>query len=470
MSIPASRINLCTNSGFEVSTAGWSVFTNATVATSATQFYEGAQSMKTTVTATGVFSVATPTGTSGVAVLPNTAYNFSAYLRAGTTGIACTPKIAWYNSSGSLISTSSGSAVTDSSSAWSRCNVQATSPSTAAYASLTLSYASGAAATFHYADAVLFEKTTSLNYFFNGDTTWDASNFHSYSWSGAAGLSASSEDYYGVWVELATTPGMPSVNVFATGLGASAVTASMTRLAAGDTWTVPGWRSRNVIVADTTEDWYVPYGVLSTYTLTVNGNQINSMSITVNSTSGYVCDPLQPDQAMPVSTTGTSTATLTLANPALGSLTYDPHGTAEYPMGGAYPIGRAGQRSAAVGVSYIMYAHQNDVSDGFKNIALNAPVLLFKSLPSWGSIPPLGYTMGAAVENPINRGRIVGNLATTMWTVAGDLIQPTTRPPVTGTPTYNDVATYLGSRTYNSVLSANSSRTYVDIKANPLSL
>ena len=89
-------------------------------------------------------SAQTPTGTSGIAVLPSTPYTALASFRSASTARACTVAITWYTSAGATISTSTSGSVNDSSSAWTQALITATSPSNAAFAAVTVADVSAA--------------------------------------------------------------------------------------------------------------------------------------------------------------------------------------------------------------------------------------------------------------------------------------------------------------------------------------
>jgi hypothetical protein len=120
---------------------------------------EGAYSMQ--VAGSGTNSANTPTGTSGIAVLGSTSYTALASFRSASTARSCNVAIGWYTSAGSLISTSTSSNVTDSSSAWTQALITATSPSNAAFASITVTILSTASENHYVAEIGLMPGTVS---------------------------------------------------------------------------------------------------------------------------------------------------------------------------------------------------------------------------------------------------------------------------------------------------------------------
>jgi hypothetical protein len=103
---------------------------------------------------------------------PDTNYTFSVYTKSGGTGDTATLSINWYDSSNSLISTNTGSPTTITAAlvgnSWNRPEVTAVAPSTAAYATVTVTVAT-TNGTVIYLDAALFENQSFVFPFFSGN-------------------------------------------------------------------------------------------------------------------------------------------------------------------------------------------------------------------------------------------------------------------------------------------------------------
>lgn len=97
-------------------------------------------------------SARTPAGRDGIPVAASTAYTATAQFRAATTTRDCRVLIRWYDGASALISTTTGSSVTNSTSAWTDATATATSPSTAAFASVVAEVLQAAASEVHYID------------------------------------------------------------------------------------------------------------------------------------------------------------------------------------------------------------------------------------------------------------------------------------------------------------------------------
>jgi hypothetical protein len=406
--------------------------------------------------------------------LPGTAspYNISIWVR--TNKIQRVQLfIDWKNSSFATISTSTGTATVLAANTWTKLTFTGNSPNLTTHARLRVEAVVGTSGVnwvngdWMDGDEALFSDGLTLGTWFSGDTAPDAANFKSYDWAGTPYASVSRENYYGVFVEQVAGAGMPKVNVYAAGLGSSTVSTRIIRTFAADAWTVPGWRNRNVTGTEVGTDWFPPLGVTTTYTLYVNGQAINAMSILVTSDTGWVCDPLKPDEAMPINLLNTDPGILTLGKRSLKKMVYDPHMSAEYPTGARYAVGRGGQRSAAGNVPMQINAHSNTVSDAFRTMVADSAFILVRALPSWGAPSPLMY-FGAAIEElPQNRDQ---GGQVTIWEWEGPLYAAVLQEPVTGGVMYSDVQTNLAARTYASVQASSGAERYLDIQADPLGL
>ena len=102
----------------------------------------------------------------GIPISASTAYTFSGYSQAATTARSVTALIAWYDSKGTLLSTSSaGSGVTNTAGSWHRFSKTATSPSNAYFAVPHVKIASTVSSEKHYFDAFQFELGSSATAF-----------------------------------------------------------------------------------------------------------------------------------------------------------------------------------------------------------------------------------------------------------------------------------------------------------------
>ncbi|MFD9205966.1 hypothetical protein ACFVZM_06760 [Streptomyces sioyaensis] len=120
--------------GCEVSTSGWTAGTNATISRTSTVSYEGWWSLQITATAAGDTMASL---TSRVPVAPGTEYSAFTHVQPPASGLSFIVGIAWYDGTGTLISTTSYTH-TPASGGWSRQGVSGRAPSGAATADLIL--------------------------------------------------------------------------------------------------------------------------------------------------------------------------------------------------------------------------------------------------------------------------------------------------------------------------------------------
>jgi hypothetical protein len=155
------RKNIIVNPSFEDGTSGWAG-ESSTIAQSSAQFFSGADSLLVTGSAT-IGSGAAVTGAYKSVVVQSTAYSAAGRIRlvTGTTTAQISVAIRWYNAANSLISTSTaGTAVIPTSSAWSTVYVgPVSSPASAVYGAPVF-YATNAIAADWYLDGVQMEAET----------------------------------------------------------------------------------------------------------------------------------------------------------------------------------------------------------------------------------------------------------------------------------------------------------------------
>lgn len=471
MALPASRTNLALDPAATALT-NWGNLgsTTSTRSINTVTFHSGTTSYKTVYTAAGTggskCTVANPGFATGDTV------KWSVWVYPSKT-ITLQPY--WERTSPTYTGGSGGAAVSCPANTWTQLTGTLTMTAAQADATSTgygfgfLSTAAWAINDVTYTDEIIVERNvTALTTYFDGNTPLMTGGNYSYKWSGTANASTSVKDYYGIWAEQVAAAGAPRVQVTAVGLGGTAVTTQVTRKAGRETWSVPGWKKRNTLSGETYTDVTPPLGRPVTYTLISNGLTINTMTITVTSTTGWVQDPLNPESAMPVETTADGgPAILALSKAALKRLSYGAVYEEETPLGGQYPIVRANDRQGASGVEFHLNAYSNVTSDALQQLVMDTPIILFRGLPSWGSIPALAYLVGDVEEAPFNRAR-GGQF--TAWVAAGKLAAPVSLGPLTGSVTNQMVQDNLTGRTNASIQSTSATQRNIDVQANPLGL
>lgn len=166
--VTSGNQNLLTanQSNVETDTTGLTsaAYSTTTLArTTAGGTYEnGSAAASLTPTGTVVVGVTTLTGTSGVAVTAGQRYTAVASTKSASTAAAFRVAIAWY-AGATLLSTSVGPAITNSSSAFTQCTVSAVAPYGATYAAVKV-YSNATTAVVHYVDSIGLWKTNVAPY------------------------------------------------------------------------------------------------------------------------------------------------------------------------------------------------------------------------------------------------------------------------------------------------------------------
>lgn len=160
----------------ETGTTGWAATLNCAVAQSAAQAFDGTKSLSLTSTAAGRMDAATPSGTSGFAVVPGDQFTASAYFRAAVTARNVHVYIFWFQSGGAASShPNDGFAGADITSGWTQVTGTVNAPGDAAFAQVVVSIdTTGAGAEVHYVDAIGFTHGSNTNWpGINAQCWWD---------------------------------------------------------------------------------------------------------------------------------------------------------------------------------------------------------------------------------------------------------------------------------------------------------
>ncbi len=152
------------DASFETGTGTWGG-TNCTVAQSSTHALDGTSSLLVTPSASGFAEAYTQY----YAVQSNTEYTGVVSDHSGLAAESITAHLYWCTSNLTQIVESNGTAVTDSTTAWTQATVTATSPSNAAYAILIFSWTATGTTDTKYLDE--------CGLFLGSQTTWSAGGF-----------------------------------------------------------------------------------------------------------------------------------------------------------------------------------------------------------------------------------------------------------------------------------------------------
>jgi hypothetical protein len=167
-----SRVNICSNPSFETDTTNWvSAGTGApTITRSTAQAFSGTASLAVANTVAGNAVPGFLPGGSRFPVSAGLAYCFSAYFRANTTPRSCQVRADYYDTAGAVISTTTGSTVTNTTTGWTRASWTGTAPTTAVTARIYCVVVSSGVGEIHYIDGVLFEQSATVGTYFDGST------------------------------------------------------------------------------------------------------------------------------------------------------------------------------------------------------------------------------------------------------------------------------------------------------------
>jgi hypothetical protein len=161
--VPQATTNLILNPSFENAISGWSVSVGSATVDQATDGAFGISSLRIVWGGFGSIEGAK------TAVLPNTTYTFSCYMKVSGMSVANSPNwgIRFLTSGSVLISSVLGDLIDVAQIGWKRRTVTFTTPATAAYVDFTIGYAaSGATA---WMDAFQLEKLGYMTTYCDGD-------------------------------------------------------------------------------------------------------------------------------------------------------------------------------------------------------------------------------------------------------------------------------------------------------------
>lgn len=139
----------------ETNTTGWAAVSNCAIARSTAQASSGSASLELTASASGDMTASTTTATK-FTVTANQEFSAIADFRAGTTSRTAQVGIRYLNSAGSTISTTYGTGVSDTSSAWVTASATVIAPPTATHAQVFVKITSAGSGEVHYVDKIGF--------------------------------------------------------------------------------------------------------------------------------------------------------------------------------------------------------------------------------------------------------------------------------------------------------------------------
>lgn len=272
-----------------------------------------------------------------------------------------------------------------------------------------------------------------------------------------------------VTVEALLDAPCPRVGVTITGLGIGDSVVSVWRSADGLREPVRGARRVTLVDSAYLIDYDAPLGRPIAYEVEVisgpsGADRVTSSSVTVNSETGWLMDPLIPQSAIPIVGSRDNNGTPYLRGEALAQLEYAADVSLINVMGSDKPMALFGQRMAARGVPLSMGTRSAEQNKKLKDLLLSSALLLFRPVPGFGIDLPgsMFVTVPTATEAPVDVA-MGGNL--TWWDLQADTVAAPTLRVLTATFTYGDVALLFA--TYQQKQDATTG-TYLDDLKHPL--
>ena len=272
-------------------------------------------------------------------------------------------------------------------------------------------------------------------------------------------------------VEIEAVPdedGNPWVGITMTGLSAGDHRVRVWRIADGERRAVE--RGRPVTDSDYLIDYSPPLNRSVTYSLEVvsgpdAGSVVEPVTVTVQSATGLISDPLDPTNVIPVHVGRLPNGEPTLVSGALARLDYRMDASLLPILGSSQPVALLGQRLAASGIDFSVFTDAAEQNTALHNLLMQAGPILVRPIPSWGDgLPGLCYTAIATVgRNRVDQHR--GGVLT-QWDLAGDLVAAPTNKILIALFTYDDVEALFA--TYDQKQLVMSGKTYLDDLKDPL--
>lgn len=263
-------------------TGGAAATTNQTATPPATSASYRRVTWSTATTAASGGIVAGTTNSNRATVAAGTTYTGSLQVRCSKVQrLQC--QIAWYNSAGTLLSTSLGTATVLAANTWTSLSCTAAAPATAVAASVQVIAVAGTSGTTWAvgntleATSLLVEASAAAGVFFSGA---DPADGWFYSWNGTANASTSKAVQPQVVASLLTLPEPTFVQLVLSDMPAAAAF-TVVGSAGGYTWPIPAGSGTSTGVQVVRTDARAPLNGPITYQLNVAGFRYDSNPVTV---------------------------------------------------------------------------------------------------------------------------------------------------------------------------------------------
>jgi len=260
----------------------------------------------------------------------------------------------------------------------------------------------------------------------------------------------------------------PRVGLTITGLGVGDSVVSVWRTADGERNPVRGARRAAMVDAGFITDYDAPLGRPVFYEVEVisgpdGPSRTLTPTITVESTTSWLMDPLIPQSAVPVVGDDGEDGPY-LRGEALAQLEYAADVSLINIMGSDKPMALFGQRMAARGVPLSIGANLLEHNVRLKRLLQSTAQLLFRPLPVFDSLPGTMFvSIPTVTERPVD---VAEGSYLTWWDLQADTVQAPVLKVLTATFTYGDVALLFA--TYQQKQDGAAGKTYLDDLKSPL--
>lgn len=261
----------------------------------------------------------------------------------------------------------------------------------------------------------------------------------------------------------------PRAAVTVEGLSAGDHVISVWRTTAGERVPVRGARTVTVVDSFFIEDFEVPLGRDVMYELEIvsgvdAGTPAVYSDLRVESSSGFIQDPLNPASAVPVHGDQAPNGEAYFRADAFTSIGYVAVEAQFQIMGDPRPVSISGVRRAPSGVPLALSTRSAGETARMRALVQEAVHLVIRPLPEWGDYLPgtATYSAAAVEEQPVD---VAWGGSLTRWVSSGDVVRSSSARVIVGLWTYQDVAGIFA--TYDQKQAAAGAGTYLDDQKNP---
>lgn len=274
-----------------------------------------------------------------------------------------------------------------------------------------------------------------------------------------------------VTVEALAPAPAPQAGVTVTGLGVGESVATVWRVADGVREPVPGWRRAVMNDAAFVTDYFVPLGRPVSYEVEVlsgpgGSSRTASAPITVMSATGWLMDPLVPQNAVPVVGKRGDAGDIYLRSRALSALEYAADVSIIKIMGADKPMALFGQRMAETGLDTSLATRSAEENAALKKLLRSTASLHFRPSPElWGLDIEGSMFLSNPVASQVPVNVLIGG-DLTWWDLSSDVVAAPSIRVLTATFSYGDVEILMG--TYQQKQDLMAGKTYLDDLKNPI--